>query len=110
MKGEDVPTVYETKAFNKDGTTVDLELNAEVIQYGGKPADLVIVRNISERKRADEELKKSEEMYRLIFENISDVIFSVGTDYKLNNVSPSVEKLAGIKQNTWRTALASRYS
>ncbi len=97
MKGEKVPAVYETKAYNKKGSVVDLELNAGLIQYGGQPADFVIVRDIVERKRAEEKLKKSEEMYRMIFENISDVIFSVDTNYNLINVTPSVERMVGIK-------------
>jgi PAS domain S-box-containing protein len=97
MRGEHVPPIYETKILHKNGEILDVELNAGIIQFDGQPADLVIIRDIGERKRTEEKLKKSEEMYRLIFENSSDVIFSVGLDYKLSNVSPSVEQLAGIK-------------
>ena len=97
MKGEKIIPVYETKAYNKKGSIVDVELNAGLIHYDGRPADLVIVRDIVERKRAEEQLKKSEEMYRLIFENISDVIFSADTNYNLINVTPSVERMAGMK-------------
>jgi len=50
-----------------------------------------------ERKRAEEMLRKSEEKYRLHFENVSDVIFSIDPDFKVINVSPSVERVLGYK-------------
>ncbi len=41
------------------------------------------------------ELEKSEENYRLHFENVSDLIFSLNVDLTIVSVSPSVEKLLG---------------
>lgn len=55
MAGEALPTNYETLLMRKDGSPAPSELNAGVIQYNGKPADMVIIRDITERKRADEE-------------------------------------------------------
>ena len=37
------------------------------------------------------------EEYQLQFENISDVVFMIGTDFNILNISPSVEKLLGYK-------------
>jgi PAS domain S-box-containing protein len=66
MKGEDVPSIYETVLRRKDGSKVYAELNAGSITYQGKFAHLVLVRNITERKQAEKELKESEERYRLL--------------------------------------------
>ncbi|MBN2488874.1 MAG: PAS domain S-box protein, partial [Methanosarcinaceae archaeon] len=57
MAGEDVPKVYETVVKHKDGTDVDVEFNAGIITYQGEKADFVIVRDITERKLADNILK-----------------------------------------------------
>jgi PAS domain S-box-containing protein len=54
MAGEDVMPVYETALRHRDGSRIDVELNAGVITYQGKPADLVIIRDITERKRAEQ--------------------------------------------------------
>jgi PAS domain S-box-containing protein len=59
MAGEDISPIYETVLRRKDGSTLYAELNAGLITYQGKPANLVIVRDISDRKRAEEELRQS---------------------------------------------------
>jgi len=58
MAGEEVTPLYETVLRRKDGGKVHVELNAGVVTYQGKPADLVIVRDITERRRAEEELER----------------------------------------------------
>jgi PAS domain S-box-containing protein len=59
MSGKDVPKVYETTIKHKDGRKFHAEVDAGLITYQGKPADLVIIRNITERKRAEERLNES---------------------------------------------------
>ncbi len=75
MAGQDVTPIYETALARKDGSKLYAELNAGIITYQGKPADLVIVRDITERKQAEETLRKSEERYRKQFEEAMDAIF-----------------------------------
>jgi PAS domain S-box-containing protein len=59
MKGENIPSIYETSGLHKNGYAIPLELNAALIRYEGKPADLVIIRDITDRKRAEQELKNA---------------------------------------------------
>ncbi|MCX5993656.1 MAG: PAS domain S-box protein [Chloroflexi bacterium] len=77
MAGEKLSEVYETALLHKSGRKVDIELSGSVIRYEGNPADLVIIRDITERKRADEALARSEERYRTILENMQDVYIEV---------------------------------
>jgi len=56
MMGEDVESMYETGLLHKDGHRVTVELSAGLIVYEGRPADLVMIHDISERKRAEESL------------------------------------------------------
>lgn len=60
MAGKEVPQLYEVFLKRKDGTKLYVELNAGVIVYAEKTADLVMVRDISERKKAEERLADSE--------------------------------------------------
>ena len=54
-------------------------------------------RDVTEQKQAIKSLQKSEEQHRIYFENISDVIFSIDPDFKIINISPSIEKILGYK-------------
>jgi PAS domain S-box-containing protein len=57
MIGIDVKP-YEIEATKKSGETVYLEINAQKIEYEGKSADLVVLRDITERKLMEEKLEK----------------------------------------------------
>lgn len=61
MNGIDVPSMYETIFLTKKGEPIYAEVNAAIIPYEGDFADLVIIRNINERKKAEEEIKKLNE-------------------------------------------------
>jgi PAS domain S-box-containing protein/putative nucleotidyltransferase with HDIG domain len=52
MAGKKVPAMYETIMVGKDGSNINIELNAAITQYKGQKTDQVFVRNITERKQA----------------------------------------------------------
>ncbi len=56
-KGQDVAP-YEVEVLLKDRRKMSYEVNAALITYMGKIADMVVFRDISDRKRAKEELRK----------------------------------------------------
>jgi len=47
---------YEVEVLTKKGRVIPYELNASKIEYKGKPADLVVFRDISNRKKMEEKL------------------------------------------------------
>ena len=53
----------------RDGSCVDVEVSGSVISYGGREIICTVVRDITERKQAEAELRASEERYRLLFRN-----------------------------------------
>jgi len=54
-------------------------------------------KKILDKEEAHQHLRISIEEYQLQFENISDVVFMIGTDFNISSISPSVEKLLGYK-------------
>jgi PAS domain S-box-containing protein len=74
FKGEDVPDIYEMTGIRKDGTRILIETNSGVITHQGKPSVLALIRDISERKEAEEALKESEERYRSLSQATSEGI------------------------------------
>jgi two-component system phosphate regulon sensor histidine kinase PhoR len=68
------PTVgFETKRFTKDGRMLDMSISASRYRdHEGTPAGtLVILRDITDRKQAEERLRESEVMYKLLYEESS---------------------------------------
>jgi len=56
LAGKKVPQTYEIQAVTKNGEIRDIELNAALTEYDGRPADEVIIRDTTERKQAEEAL------------------------------------------------------
>ena len=75
MAGHDVPSIYEMRLVQKDGNPINVEINAGVITYQNKPANLVIVRDITERKQVENAIKESEEKFRTLAEQSPNMIF-----------------------------------
>jgi PAS domain S-box-containing protein len=73
MSGEDVEPIYETALRCKDDSYINVEINASTVSYQGRNADLVLVRDITERKRAEEELKASREQLRKLTTHLQTV-------------------------------------
>src|SRR6185503_5490176 len=55
----ELSSVAQRRFRRKDGTLVDVEVNVTVISYGGEDVFCAIVRDISDRKRAEEALRRA---------------------------------------------------
>jgi two-component system NtrC family sensor kinase len=73
--GEKVPSLYEAALRRKDGTKAYAELSVGVIDYLGKPAELVVTHDITERKRLQANLEKERQDLKLIIDSSPIIIF-----------------------------------
>src|SRR5215212_9312908 len=67
--------VGEQKYRRKDGSLLEVETSMTVIPYQSREAICAVARDLSERKRAEEALRESEERYRAVVERTTDGIF-----------------------------------
>jgi PAS domain S-box-containing protein len=76
LSGSPVEPIYETAILHKKGHKVEVEFNAGVTHYEKQPAILLIIRDITERKRIDEQLIKIQK-----FESIGTLAGGIAHDF-----------------------------
>ncbi len=107
LRGEAVPS-YEFGLLTKDGRKVDVIITSKLIDYKGERAILGIVTDISELKKAEEAVRKSEDEYSSLFNNMIDgfaycqMIFDEAgkpVDFIYLQINDAFEKITGLKRD-----------
>lgn len=92
---------YEAIGLRKDGSEFPIEIHSKITPNKDKMAHVVAVRDITERKKAEESLKESEERYRELFENASDLILSFDKRGKFLYVNQQWLNTLGYTKEEW---------
>jgi PAS domain S-box-containing protein len=96
--GEKVPQAVEYTIRTKDGRTISVILNHKLIYDKGFPRGArAVVHNITERKLAEEALRKSEEKHRFLVDNANDAIF-VAQDGLIKFPNPKTLEIFGYSE------------
>ncbi len=84
MSGKPVPGLYEVTLMRKDGVEVPIELTGAFTTYRGRRVTVNYIRDITERKQAEEKvrqaetkIRESEERYRSLFEDVPVAIYEL---------------------------------
>ncbi len=88
---EDIPVK------RKDGSIFYADVNSSLITVSSKSYMMGIFRDTTERKKAREELRRSEEYFRALMENSLDAVTIINEDGTIRYESPSYERLLGFK-------------
>lgn len=95
MTGETAPDTYEARILTKEGETRYLELSMKQLIFNGKNAAQGSVRDITDRRIAEDALRRSEEKYRSIFNSFDDLYYQTDMDGIIRILSPSCKKITG---------------
>ncbi len=95
LKGDGVPSVHEFRIVDRAGDTKWVELNGVLLTWEDRPADLCFLRDITQRKLAEEALHQSEERFRNLVENTSDWVWEADTSGTYTYVGPRVREILG---------------
>lgn len=95
MRGEPTPGRHELRVIKPDHSIMYLQVTSADIVYQGKPALLSFMQDVTQRKKAEETLRESEKRFRMIVENVHEVICTTDMNLKITYMSPSCYPLSG---------------
>ncbi len=86
---------HEAVFHSKSGRALQAQISAETVELGGKQCMVAGVRDISERKRAEEALRSSEARYRELVQGAAYGIYRATLDGKILFANPAMVKMLG---------------
>jgi PAS domain S-box-containing protein len=91
-----VSNIEETY-LTKNGQEIPVLFSASVMYDANKVIRgiVYVAQDITERKRAEEALRESENKYRKIFENVQDIFYQTDNKGNIIDISPSIERYSG---------------
>jgi PAS domain S-box-containing protein len=97
LAGSEEP--FEIVGIKKDGSTFLAEVHGKAITYRGHRAGVIAIRDVTERKLAEESLRESEERLSGILELASDAIISVNEFQRIIVFNRTAEHIFGFSAN-----------
>lgn len=96
------PQLFEWRAKDRLGRTLYLEVNVKRAQVGTSERLVTVVRDITQRREAQQALRDNDERYRAMIEASHDIIWSLDREGNFTFVNARGEELTGYRLDDWR--------
>ena len=93
---------FETLDMRKDGTIFPVEVHTQKVNLMGEEVVLSVVRDITERKLAEENLRASEERFRILFEDSPDAVFIETLDDQILDANTAASRMLGYSRDEFK--------
>ena len=90
----------EWRHRTKDGTVINVDIRSSRLTFAGRPAEFVLVTDVTERKKAEQALRISEDRYRDLVDNSHELICTHDLEGRVLSVNPWAARVLGYPQNS----------
>lgn len=98
LAGGPAPVHYEYRGIHKDGSTLWLENTVRQVDWGGQPAIQAVIIDVTQRKRAEQALRESEERFRRGFEHGPIGLFLLDTTLRFVKANVAFCEMTGYSE------------
>lgn len=89
----------EAMDLRKDGTAFEIEVQGFPFRYQGEPQMLGVIKEVSQRKRAERELRESEARKATMIKSALDGIVTLDETGSIREINPAAEKVFEVEQD-----------
>jgi len=105
QSGEEVSRIYESVLVRKDGSLAPVEFNNGIISFNGRIATQTYIRDIADRKKAEEKLRESETRFREITDLLPQLIYELDNTGRFTFINRTGKEMFGITEARLRAGL-----
>jgi PAS domain S-box-containing protein len=88
-------SLYEAVGLKKDGTHINIEVSAKNCLYEGERARLAAVRDITERKQAEEQLRRQLDFTEAITTSLGEGVYALDERGRVTFMNPAAQATLG---------------
>jgi PAS domain S-box-containing protein len=92
---KEIALAKDLPVLRKDGSVFYADINSFPVTLAGKAYLTGVFRDVTERKKAEEEIRASEEKYRSLVENAVEFIYLISGDYRVISINKAGAELFG---------------
>ena len=96
----DAEDAGEWRHRKKDGAIINVDITASRLNFAGRPAEFVLVHDVTERKKAETALRISEDRYRDLVDNSHELICTHDLEGRVLSVNPWAARVLGYPRET----------
>ena len=87
---------FESRHRTRDGHEFPVEITSNYLEFEGQGYLCAFARNITERKLIEKALRESEDRYRELFENASDIVYTHDLNGNFTSINAAAEQTCGL--------------
>lgn len=95
LAGADIPHIYNVLMLTETGEEIISEINASIMEYNGKPSDLIFLRDIRQRVKNMEEVTAAETQFRVFMDAIPGAAFIKDENLRLIFINDYMKTILG---------------